>query len=404
MDKRLFSLIHLADKNKVLVCTEPETAFIYYRDFKLNLLTGKKTPSSTDEVHELLEKFKLKDEYDEPIIIHLFYEFGFSCTEQLENLPPHKPLAIIIKYANHIYQDKNSSFETDEKLKLEITEYPSFEEYHKKFEKVYKHLIDGDCYQVNLTGPFYFKFQGVGDPLSFTHNIWNRTLSVGAYAHATYIDSLGKLYLSNSPECLFRIEKEDGKLMAYTMPIKGTIKLDDESERESKWKELVASKKDQAELYMITDLLRNDLTKICLTPAKVLDKKLPLFVPGLVHQFSKLNVELKDDTNLDQVVRALFPGGSITGAPKKRVMKIIHEVEGYHRGFYCGSTIVMHKGLKSASINIRSAVLDYTQGELFYGAGGGITLLSQAIQEFDESYAKMESFLHFLKVENVNKS
>lgn len=404
MDKRIFSLIHFADENKVLVCTEPESAYIYYRDFKLNLLTGKKTPSTVGDIHQLLDQYKLKDDYEEPTIIHLYYEFGFSCVELEENLPAHKPLAIIIKYRNHLYQDKNSSFKSDELVKLKITEYPSFEDYHKRFEKVYKHLLDGDCYQLNLTDPFYFKFEGVGDPLSFTHNIWNRTLSVGAFAHATYIDSLGQLFLSNSPECLFQIKKENGKLLAYTMPIKGTIKLENESERDEKWKELVASKKDQAELYMITDLLRNDLTKICLTPAKILEKKLPLFVPGLVHQYSKLNVELKDDTNLGQVVRALFPGGSITGAPKKRVMKIINEVEAHERGFYCGSTIVLYKDQKSSSINIRSAVLDYSQGELFYGAGGGITLLSQAKEEFDESYAKMESFLHFLKVDNVNKS
>lgn len=404
MDNNLYSLLHLADQNKVLMCTQPASAFIYYRDFKLDLLTGMKTQSTAQYIHEHLEALKIDADYENPVVIHLFYEFGFSCVDLKENLPPHKPLAIIIKYSEYQLQDKSAFIEEeDNQLSLKITEYPSFEEYHKKFEKVYQHLIDGDCYQVNLTGPFYFKFKGADNPLSFIRNVWSRTLSVGAYAHATYIDSLGKLFFSNSPECLFQIKNEHNKTYAYTMPIKGTLKLDDEEQREVKWQQLANSKKDQAELYMITDLLRNDLTKICLNPAKVLDKKLPLYVPGLVHQYSKLSVELKEGTNLDQIVRALFPGGSITGAPKKRVMSIIHETEKYERGFYCGSSIILHKGLKSASINIRSAVLDYSQDELFYGAGGGITLLSQAIEEFDESYAKMESFLHFLKVKNVNK-
>lgn len=404
MDNNLFSLIHLSDTNSVLYCFGAESAFIYYRDFKLNLLTGKKTNSSATEIHEQLEKYKVKTDYEKPVVIHLFYEFGFSCVDLDDKLPAHKPLAIIINYSNYQLQDKSSFYQNEQSdLSLEITEYPSFDEYHKKFEKVYGHLIDGDCYQVNLTGPFYFKFKGAENPTRFIKGLWSATLSVGAYAHATYIDSLGKLYLSNSPECLFQIKKSKDKYFAYTMPIKGTVKLEDEQNRDVKWKQLLNSKKDQAELYMITDLLRNDLTKVCLNPAKVLDKKLPLFVPGLVHQYSKLSVELKETTSLDDLVRALFPGGSITGAPKKRVMQIIYDTEEYERSFYCGSTVVLHKAMKSASINIRSAVIDYTQQELFYGAGGGITLLSQSIEEFDESYAKMESFLRFLKVKNINK-
>jgi para-aminobenzoate synthetase component 1 len=196
---------------------------------------------------------------------------------------------------------------------------------------------------VNLTGPFFFKFKGIDNPFNFIRKVWNKTLSVGAYAHGTYIDSLGKLYLSNSPECLFEVEKTDKGYELVTKPIKGTLKAEDESDKEQKWKELVASEKDQAELYMITDLLKNDLTKISMKPAVVTDKKLPLFVPGLVHQYSKIKVDLDDDTTIDQIIRATFPGGSITGAPKKRVMEIIHDVEGYERGFYCGSTIMLYK-------------------------------------------------------------
>lgn len=403
MDNNLFSVLHLPEENKVLYCTEPKTAFIFYRDFKLNLLTGEKINSTPKEIHEILEDYKVEDEYESPVFIHLFYEFGFSCVELNNKLPAHKPLAIIVDYEKYSLMDKDQSTDSDEEFELEITEYPSFDGYHKKFEKVYQNLIDGNCYQVNLTGPFYFKFKGIENPYNFIRNVWNKTLSVGAYAHATFIDSLGKLYLSNSPECLFEIKKENDQFVAYTMPIKGTLQAQDESEKEQKWKELIASEKDQAELYMITDLLRNDLTKISMKPAVVTDKKLPLFVPGLVHQYSKIKVELEKGTTLDQIIKATFPGGSITGAPKKRVMQIIQEVEGYERGFYCGSTIVLHNEMKSASINIRSAVIDYSQNEVFYGAGGGITLLSQSRSEFDESYAKMESFLRFLKVKNVNK-
>lgn len=404
MDNRIFSVVHLPQKSKVLYCSSPLWAYIFYRDFKLNLLTGEKVSTSPKEIHKILSEYKLDYAYESPVIIHLFYEFGFSCLELFEKLPAHKPLAIFVKYKDSSLIDKDQALEFEEDFELEITEYPSFENYHKKFEQVYKNLIDGNCYQVNLTGPFYFKFKGIDNPLAFIRYVWNKTLAVGAYAHGTYIDSLGKLYLSNSPECLFEIKKEKKSYVLYTMPIKGTIKAKNEAEKKEKWQQLISSEKDQAELFMITDLLKNDLTRISMNPAVVINKKLPLFVPGLVHQYSKIKVELDGSTNLDQIIKATFPGGSITGAPKKRVMEIIHHVEAYERGFYCGSTIVLHKDIKSASINIRSAVLDYTQNELFYGAGGAITLLSQPKSEFDESYAKMESFLQFLKVKNVNKS
>jgi para-aminobenzoate synthetase component I len=406
MATKIFSLFNIADskhnKGKSLLCTSPYSAFIFYRDFKLNLITGEKIAISSSEIFEILAKYRVDKYYKHPIVIHLFYEFGLHCVELVASLPAHKPLAIILEYSKIQWQEKNNVIATGQ-LQLEVSEYPSFDDYHRKFEKIYQHLIDGDCYQVNLTSPFYFKFKGIKNPLHYVRSLWCRTFATGAFAHATYIDGLGKLFLSNSPECLFLIKKENKDYFAYTMPIKGTLKADGEDEKEAKWQELLRSPKDQAELYMITDLLRNDLTKICLTPATVVAKKLPLFVPGLVHQYSKIRTLIEPQTNMEQIVRALFPGGSITGAPKKRVMQIIAETEKYQRGFYCGSTILLHRHLKTGSINIRSATFDFTQKEMYYGAGGGITLLSQPKLEFDESYAKMESFLRFLKVKNVNK-
>ena len=90
---------------------------------------------------------------------------------------------------------------------------------------------------------------------------------------------------------------------------------------------------------------------------------------------------------------ALFPGGSITGAPKKRVMELINEIEGFERGLYCGSTILLYKGLRSGSINIRSTQIDFMQNEIKYGAGGGVTLLSKASDEYKEALGKLKSFL-----------
>jgi anthranilate/para-aminobenzoate synthase component I len=122
-------------------------------------------------------------------------------------------------------------------------------------------------------------------------------------------------------------------------------------------------------------------------------------VPGIVHQFSVVDTTVEKETTLLNVMEALFPGGSITGAPKKRVMEIIKDIEKYPRGFYCGSTVLLHKNLKCASINIRSAEISLDKDEIKYGSGGGITLLSKCESEFKETFQKMESFVKFLDVE-----
>ena len=176
------------------------------------------------------------------------------------------------------------------------------------------------------------------------------------------------------------------------MPIKGTLKVED-ADYDKAWKELERDEKNQAELYMITDLMRNDLTKLTLKPAKVVHNKYPLHVPGLIHQFSVIESSLSPNQNMCNIVKSLFPGGSITGAPKKNTMELIEKIEKFKRGFYCGSTILCYKNRKTASINIRSAEIDYTQNEVKYGAGGGITLQSQALEEFEETLNKLKSFI-----------
>ncbi|MEX0797982.1 MAG: chorismate-binding protein, partial [Bacteriovoracaceae bacterium] len=229
-------------------------------------------------------------------------------------------------------------------------------------------------------------------------NVWCMPLSLGAYALCSFISELNQLFLSNSPECLFQVRnQEGGSSSIYSMPIKGTIKINEESERKKAWSILKNSLKDQAELYMITDLVRNDLTRVQMSPAQTRSKKLPLHVPGIVHQYSIVESAINGPLNLRDALKGLFPGGSVTGAPKKRVLKILRDLEEHERGFYCGSTVILHRNLKAASINIRSCEIDFSSREMKYCAGGAITLNSEVQSEFDETYAKMESFLQLLK-------
>ena len=145
---------------------------------------------------------------------------------------------------------------------------------------------------------------------------------------------------------------------------------------------------------MIIDLLRNDLNSINLPICQVVRKKALLVVPGLLHQMGVIKVKLPPVIALGKLVRCLFPGGSITGAPKKRTVQILRAIEAGPRGIYTGSTMLLRNGQIDCSINIRTAKINLKESSLSYGSGGGITLQSNCDAEFQEMQIKVESFLN----------
>ena len=147
---------------------------------------------------------------------------------------------------------------------------------------------------------------------------------------------------------------------------------------------------------MITDLMKNDLYRISKNPVEVIKKKVPLLVPGLIHQYSRLRSPLSASISLLELMSIIFPGGSVVGAPKKRTMEILHEIENSPRGFYCGSTLILHGSLRRASLNIRTAEINLISRLFTYGAGGGITLLSDVHDEYQETLNKRDSFIQLL--------
>lgn len=391
------SFFYLNNEDCFLSLSKPQSCELYYKNFKIDLLTGDKFPILKEEIFENLASLKLNKYYKKPIVFHLFYEAGYIFNNLDDLLKETTPIFIKIIY-QAARKEKVTSQHAEE-FKLSPLDYPRFKKYKKQFAKVQAHLHKGNCYQVNLTSPFYLSFQQA-EPLDFIRNIWHKENSRSAFAHGTYIDSLDKLFLSNSPECLFKYHKKEKQAYIYSLPIKGTIKLDEKESAENIFKQLVSSRKEQGELYMISDLIRNDLSRIEFEPSEVVSKKSKLEVPGIVHQYSIIRVKASESVNLLQVLKALFPGGSITGAPKYNVMKYIKEIENYDRGFYCGSTVLLYKNIKSASINIRSSEIDFNNNEIKYGSGGGVTLLSEATNEFDELFVKVNSFLHLFPMKS----
>ena len=388
-DNNLYTIIPYQDR--LLKFTEAKSARAYFKNYYIDLLTGESHAFDVEDWLQTLNFPVINQKYNKRVI-HLFYELGLLFEGLFEVADSLSMLAIDIEYTRIRSVDLASD---TRKINLTLIEAPHFSNYKKQFDAGYLELKAGNCYQFNLTGEYRYSFKNEDfRARDFISALWKNPKLRGAYASATYSARLGKLYLSNSPECLFQYLP--GSLV--TRPIKGTLKrVSSEKKIIAKlWRELSSDKKSEGELYMITDLLRNDLCRIDLPKAVVTKLKAPLLVPGLLHQYSEIQIELGSHVTLKNILEKIFPGGSITGAPKKRVMKILNNLEKRTRGFYCGSTILFSKHEISASINIRSCEINFKNSTLSYQAGGGITLMSDAESEFKEMTYKHDSTIDIL--------
>jgi para-aminobenzoate synthetase component 1 len=383
-DLNIYSIIPL--ENSLLKFSEVVSARAYYKNHYVDLVTSEVHAFQIEGWIAMLD-FQVQSHVFEKRFVHLFYELGFLFESLTEEISSHELLAVDIQYGKI---ERNYSLVENKKIELVLKAAPHYSDYEKKFNDGYDELKAGNCYQFNLTGEYVYGFDEGYEAHDFISALWKKEKSRGAYASATYIGSLNKLFLSNSPECLFDYEKG----VLTSRPIKGTMKRS--GDLKTQWKELSSDVKSQAELFMIADLMRNDLSRIDLPQAVVAKKKAMLLVPGLIHQYSEIKIKLRRHVSLKNILEKIFPGGSITGAPKKGTMQILRKIEGRTRGFYCGSTLLFSPGKIVASINIRSSVIDFEARTLSYQAGGGITLLSDAKNEFDEMTYKHDSYIDIL--------
>lgn len=358
--------------------------YVYTNKTKRNLLTNKSEKFDLEILKMEFSKYKIiKDRNECAEVFNLNYELGLMLDNDQFEAREEIKLGYYLKFDESFEVDLNTF---DQKIKLEIVNSPDLVSYSDKFSKVMSHLEMGDCYQFNLTCPFEVQFN------CSKFDLYKKFLSLtklSEYAHCLYISELDYMLLSNSPECLCEV-KED---YLYSKPIKGT--LPDSCGIE----QILSDKKNMTELNIVTDLIRNDLSKIGKYFSEI-EKKYHVFnVPGLIHLCSILKVKIDtEEINLLQILKAMFPGGSISGAPKKRVLNLINEIEKYQRGFYTGSTFLFYKDTLKASINIRTAQIEGPAQKLKYSAGGGITLLSECKSEYDEMYGKVASFTSLFQV------
>jgi len=273
---------------------------------------------------------------------------------------------------------KGAKVETGYAVSEFICDEPA-DSYLSKIQKIKKYIANGDVYQVNLSRRLTAEFKGSAE--AFFGNL--RRANPASYG--AFVNGDNFRLLSMSPELFF---KTDGHSIK-TMPIKGTApRSADPAEDEKLARALASSGKDKAENVMIVDLMRNDLSRVCLPDSvKVPRLCAPEKLPTVHHLVSTVTGLLNENVRLSDILAAVYPGGSITGAPKIRAMEIISELETSPRGFYCGSIIACGlNGAVTASLLIRS--LTIKNGKAVYRTGGGITADSDPEEEFSETEHK----------------
>ena len=260
------------------------------------------------------------------------------------------------------------------------------QEYLRCVRRILEHIKRGDVYQVNLAQRFEYDLTKTPySPLE----IYKRFRRVSSFNFGGYLDCGDFQIISGSPERFIKLENNT----VSTRPMKGTRPrgenvLADRNKR----RELLKSRKDKAELLMITDLERNDLGRVCeygsirVKNMRTLEKYKTVF-----QTTSTVNGILRKDKNVFDLLKACFPGGSVTGCPKIRAMEIIEALEPDHRGIYTGALGYVNFSGRQMDFNILIRTLVAMPGKIYFHAGSGIVADSVPEEEYEETLVKAKA-------------
>lgn len=370
---------------------------------------------------EYLDKFlkenKQENNYNLPLISGGIAYFSYDYGRKFENIKTrHKkdlniPEVMIRFYKTYIiediekkdiyicYQDKKDYdnlmsilddivIEEDNLIKNNnIASFKSnFEksEYLKAIKKTIDYITEGDIYIMNLTQRLIIESQK--SPLE----VFSYLRKFNPSPFGAYLDFEDFEVVCASPERFIKMKNR----LIETRPIKGTRKRGITMEEDLSLKnELANSEKDKSELLMIVDLERNDLNRICNLKSVVVDELFEVETYSTVfHLVSTIRGNLKEEYNFMDLIKATFPGGSITGAPKIRAMEIIDELENSRRDLYTGSIgYISFNGDCDLNIVIRTAI--HKDNKYYLGVGGGITCESELDFEYEETLQKAKAIL-----------
>ena len=364
--------------------------------------------------------------HDAPFVCGLLGYFGYDFGRQSESIESSKPRAtelpdlrlglylwsLVIDHElrkNTLHFHPSCPLDLQKKIRTRLTEKPkiadigfalketfkatvSKERYIDAISQVKQYITEGDCYQVNYAQHLSAPFEG---------DLWQaykRLRNANPAPYSAFWQCDNQAILSLSPERFIQAYPENKKIKAQTKPIKGTVlRGKTVTEDQENAIQLLNSDKDRAENLMIVDLLRNDLGKSCIAGSIKVPKLFDLeSFPNVHHLVSTVTGDLKSDYSPLDLLQGCFPGGSITGAPKKRSMEIIDELEPIQRSVYCGSIgYLCASNQMDTNIAIRTVIAE--DSTVHCWGGGGIVADSDANSEFEESMNKILLLLETLE-------
>ena len=347
----------------------------------------------------------------------LFGHLGYDLKNEIEDLSSNHPDGIefsdlyffepeiIIRLSeNEIIieaEDPSKIFESisDTKIqefvlsgKIEIKSRVDKEEYCSIINKLKQHILRGDCYELNFCQEFYAEDAKI-NPLE----VYKKLSALSPNPFSALYKLNDKWLICASPE---RYIKKQGNHI-LSQPIKGTSKrnLQNKADDEKQKEELYKSKKDRSENVMVVDLVRNDLAKVCKDGTVQVDELYGIYSFPQVHQMiSTVSGTLKEDISFCEIIKATFPMGSMTGAPKKRVMELIERYEKTKRGIFSGAVgYINPNGDFDFNVVIRSIMYNAATNYLSFSAGSGITFYSDAEKEWEECEMKAGAMKEVVK-------
>lgn len=364
--------------------------------------------------------FELLRQFSEEQDDWLFGHFSFDLKSETEQLPSHLPdfiqfpdlfffvpEIILIIEAGEIRigscsNDQQDIFnqivdESSVRKKI-IGKQPiiqsriSKEKYLDTVRRIQEHILRGDCYEINFCQEFYVEGSDL-DPYLLYQDL--RKVSPSPFSAFYRIDE--KFLVCSSPE---RYLKKSGATI-LSQPIKGTSARDHENkDRDNKFREeLASSEKDRAENVMVVDLVRNDLSKVCETDSVKVSELFGIYSFAQVHQMiSTIIGTARKGLHWTEIIAGTFPMGSMTGAPKRRVLELIEQYEKTKRGLFSGAVGYVKPNQDfDFNVVIRSLLYNESGQHLSYFAGSGITANSDPEKEYEECLIKVAAFGRIIK-------
>ncbi|MDU8886282.1 aminodeoxychorismate synthase component I [Yeosuana sp. MJ-SS3] len=285
------------------------------------------------------------------------------------------------KIKNCLFERSRKVINNPIKIKLRIHK----DEYFEKIEKMQSHIHRGDIYEANFCQEFYAEDTSINP-----FETYQKLNSISNPPFATFLKCHDKYVLSASLERY--LKKEENKVISQ--PIKGTAKRSESvTEDEHLKQSLQADEKEKSENIMIVDLVRNDLSKLANKGTVRVEELCKVYSFKQVHQMiSTIVAEIKYEVNPIDILKATFPMGSMTGAPKISAMKIIENLEETKRGVYSGAIgYFSPKGDFDFNVVIRSILYNKTNQYVSYTVGGAITAKSDPLKEYEECLVKAKA-------------